>query len=197
MQITKTNLKFSNLTKRTNTNQIIIHHSASADVPAAEIHKWHKNRGFSGIGYHFLIRQDGTIEEGRPLETIGAHAGKEGNPDSIGICLTGNFENYPPKPEQITALVELINYLKNYYQKELKIIRHKDVQATACPGQYFPWEELKMKITPYQNWQEKIIKEALEKGLITEYHNPEELAPKWFVLAVGLNILKQLGGTKK
>lgn len=195
MQINKTNLTFGKLNQRTNTSRIIIHHSASADVKASEIHRWHKNRGFSGIGYHYVIRKGGIIEEGRPLDTIGAHAGNEGNPDSIGICLTGNFEEYPPETKQINTLINLIKYLNNHYQKELSVIGHKDVNPTSCPGKYFPWTELEQRLT-IPAWQLEIIETALENNLICEYHNPEESAPKWFVLAVGLNILKKLGGSK-
>ncbi len=193
MQIIKTDLNFGQLKSRKRTQQIIIHHSASPDVPASQIHEWHKNRGFSGIAYHYLIRKNGNIEKGRPPETIGAHAGNEGNPDSIGICLTGNFEEYPPEPKQIDALVDLIKYLNHHYQKDLQIIRHNDISPTACPGRYFPWTELKEKLA-IPVWQENLIKQALEKGLITEWHNPQEAAPKWFVLAVVLNTLKETGG---
>lgn len=194
MQIIRTNLDFKNLSKRTTTRRIVIHHSASSDVAVHEIHKWHINRGFSGIGYHCIIRQDGSIEEGRPMETIGAHAGSEGNLDSIGICLTGNFENYSPDPKQIDSLVNLINYLKDYYQVEFKIVGHKDVTPTLCPGKLFPWSELEERLKPSINWQESLINESLENGLITEHHNPQDPAPKWFVLAVGLNLIKKLGG---
>ncbi len=194
MQATKTNLTFKNLNNRSKTSRIIIHHSASFDVPASEIHRWHLERGFSGIGYHYIIRQDGSIEEGRPIETIGAHAGTEGNHDSVGICLTGNFENYNPDPKQINSLINLINYLKNYYQTELAVVPHKDITPTLCPGKLFPWSELKERLKPCINWQEDIINEALKNGLITEYHHPQDLASKWFVLAVGLNILEKLGG---
>ncbi|HZJ83998.1 MAG TPA: N-acetylmuramoyl-L-alanine amidase [Syntrophomonadaceae bacterium] len=193
MQITKNNLIFSQLKQRTTTSRIIIHHSASSDVSAAEIHRWHKNQGFSGIGYHYLIRKNGKIEEGRPLDSLGAHAGNGGNPDSVGICLTGNFQEYSPEPIQIDALVKLIQYLNDHYKKNLQIIGHKDINPTACPGQHFPWPQLQEKLT-IPDWQQKLIKAALEKGLITEWHNPQEVAPKCFVIAVSLNILKKLGG---
>jgi N-acetyl-anhydromuramyl-L-alanine amidase AmpD len=196
MQATKTNLTFKNLNNRSKTSRIIIHHSASFDVPASEIHRWHLERGFSGIGYHYLIRQDGTIEEGRPIYIIGAHAGNEGNSDSIGVCLTGNFENYPPRPAQMESLANLINYLNNCYQTELTVIGHKDIAPTLCPGKLFPWPELMARLTPCTKWQEDIVNEALKNGLITEYHHPQEPAPNWFVLAVGLNLLKKLGGIK-
>ena len=70
---------------------IVVHCSDTPndrDVDAATIHEWHKERGFDGIGYHFVIRRDGTIENGRPIYWKGAHA-KKVNHNSIGICLVG------------------------------------------------------------------------------------------------------------
>ena len=55
---------------------------------AETIHKWHKERGFDGIGYHYVILEDGTIESGRPEYWSGAHA--KGYNNSIGVCLIGD-----------------------------------------------------------------------------------------------------------
>ena len=68
--------------------QIIVHCSATKegqDFKAKDIKRWHFERGFSDIGYHYVVDLDGTIEEGRSLELIGAHT-KGQNRDSIGIC---------------------------------------------------------------------------------------------------------------
>jgi N-acetylmuramoyl-L-alanine amidase len=101
---------------------IIIHHSASADVPAAEINAWHLARGWAGIVYHFVIRKDGSIERGRPQQAIGAHAGPGANGHSIGICLCGNFMKELPSDAQMVSLLVLIAWLKNYY----KALKNKD-----------------------------------------------------------------------
>ena len=66
-------------------NKIIIHCSAtppSMDVDANTVDEWHKQRGWSGIGYHFFVKRDGQIELGRPLEKSGAHT-KGHNKNSI------------------------------------------------------------------------------------------------------------------
>lgn len=140
MQIIETNLSFGSLRTRQLTKRAIIHHSASQDVPASTIHTWHKNQGWAGIGYHFVIRNSGAIERGRPEHTIGSHSGPSGNIDSIGIVLTGNFEINEPAKAQLNSLVWLLkNYLFPKYG-QLKVIGHKDVMATACPGNLFPWE---------------------------------------------------------
>jgi N-acetylmuramoyl-L-alanine amidase len=145
MQVIETGFKFGALTTRGITSRIIIHHTASADVPASTIHQWHLNQGWSGIGYHFVVRANGVVERGRPEQTIGAHAGSAGNGDSIGIVLTGNFEIGAPSTAQMIALTELIKELRGRYGN-LAVIGHKDVVATACPGKNFPWDELRKRL---------------------------------------------------
>jgi N-acetyl-anhydromuramyl-L-alanine amidase AmpD len=151
MQIKETNLKFNGTPKkRSSTKRIIVHHSASGDVSAATIHGWHlarKDNGvpWLGIGYHFVIRQDGTIERGRPENSIGAHAGASGNGDSIGVCFTGNFEEGRPTEAQLNSFVWLEKYLRPKYGA-LNVQGHRDVMATACPGKNFPWAYLRAKI---------------------------------------------------
>ena len=147
MQIKETKLSFkSGMKQRNKTNRFIIHHTASQDVPASTIHQWHLNQGWSGIGYHFVIRQNGDIERGRAENLIGAHAGEKGNPDSIGIVLTGNFETGKPTTAQIDSLLWLLkDYLFPKYGVK-PVIGHKDVMATACPGRNFPWAELRERL---------------------------------------------------
>lgn len=145
MQIIETGLKFGNLTARKSTKRAIIHHSASPDVPASTIHQWHLNQGWSGIGYHFVIRANGTIERGRPEDSIGSHSGPQGNGDSIGVVLTGNFEIGAPTAAQMESLASLIKDLRGRYGN-LAVIGHKDVMATACPGKNFPWDELRKRL---------------------------------------------------
>ena len=80
----------SPLFKRNKTNRIILHHAQAKTCSVEDIHQWHLKKDWSGIGYHFLVRKDGTIYQGRPEDTIGAHA-KGANHDSIGICAEGDF----------------------------------------------------------------------------------------------------------
>ena len=88
MRIIETGLQFGGLQARSKTDLIVLHHSASADVSAAEIHGWHRAKGWAGIGYHFVIRKNGSIERGRPQEMIGAHAGRVpgATPPPSSIC---------------------------------------------------------------------------------------------------------------
>ena len=141
MQIINTNLITKPIARRRVTNRIVVHHTAGSDHSAAEIHRMHLNRGFSGIGYHYIIRANGSIERGRPEELRGAHAGKA-NADSIGIGLTGNFEKQVPATAQMDALVWLIGDIRQRHGQDITVIRHSDVMATLCPGKLFPWAQL-------------------------------------------------------
>ena len=203
IQIVPATLQFGRLLDRTYTRRVIIHHSASPDVPAAVIHGWHLAKGWSGLGYHFVIRVDGTIETGRPVDKIGAHAGPAVNPDSIGVCLTGNFMEQPPTDEQLLALVRLVDHLEITYGTMLEVLRHKDVAATDCPGAHFPWPENNWPLerartnenafgNTFIPWKNELIEAARANNLINDLHHPDDPAPKWFVLAVGLNILKEM-----
>lgn len=107
------------------------------DIGAAEIERWHRARGFFGIGYHYVIRRNGQLEKGRPLEKAGAHA--EGyNANSIGICLVGGIDD-KGKPQnnftdaQWTELKRLVSELTEKYGA-LKIIGHNEVAHKACPS---------------------------------------------------------------
>jgi len=138
--IKETHLKFrSNLEKRTATSQIIIHHvgQINRDVSVEEIHKWHQEKGWAGCGYHFVIRKDGTIERGRPVDTLGAHC-KGSNANSIGINVVGDFmENNKPTEGQVNSLVRLLADLCDRYKlpKDRKhIIGHRERMVTECPG---------------------------------------------------------------
>lgn len=75
-------------------DEIIIHCSATPEgreVSVAEIDAWHRQRGFDGIGYHYVIRLDGTVEAGRPVDRVGAHC-IDHNQRSIGICYVGGCD---------------------------------------------------------------------------------------------------------
>lgn len=120
--------------------KIILHCSATPaerDVDAAEIRRWHRDRGWSDIGYHFVVRLDGTVEIGRSIEKIGAHC-KGHNADSIGICYVGGL-NYKGKrsadtrtPEQKLALIKLVRQLRQEHGP-LELHGHNEFSDKDCP----------------------------------------------------------------
>jgi len=128
---------------------IVIHHSVSGDVSWATIDEWHRTRPkdpFNEIGYHFVIRENGMIEPGRSLSTMGAHARNplpSRNPTHIGIVVVGNFNEHFPKLSQINSLAYLVGGLMNRFGIALDEI---EGHHSECPGKFFPWDGLKFKI---------------------------------------------------
>ncbi len=122
-------------------NKIIIHCTATPegrDVSIDEVRRWHvKERGWRDVGYHFLIRLDGTVEEGRPIEMTGAHT-KGHNWDSIGIAYAGGMSKDMTEPkdtrtdEQKDSLVDLLCQLHDCYGGT--VYGHRDFSAKACPS---------------------------------------------------------------
>lgn len=141
MKINEVTYKWNGaLTKRRSTTRIILHHAAASRCTAQQIHSWHLANGWVGIGYHFLVRRDGSVCRGRPEDTVGAHA-RNNNYDSIGICFEGNFMTETMSEAQKRAGQELVQYLKDKYGIS-KVQKHSDVNATGCPGTRFPFKEI-------------------------------------------------------
>ena len=120
---------------------IVIHCSAvrpGQRSSAKKINDWHHDRGFqNGIGYHYVVRRDGTIELGRPLEMIGAHVVGH-NRHSIGICYEGGLNSFGKDadtrtPEQKATLRKLLEELHQKFPKAL-IVGHRDLNpGKKCP----------------------------------------------------------------
>ena len=142
MNIIETNLAFKNdLKKMEEPSMIVIHHAAHSSATVDDIHSWHKQKGWSGFGYHFLITKDGKVYRGRPENKMGAHC-KGYNKESLGICMQGAFnEEYVPKI-QIKSLVKLCESLCAEYSIEA-IKGPRELRYTACPGHNFPLEKVR------------------------------------------------------
>lgn len=120
--------------------EIIIHCSDTnvlRHVSVEEIRSWHRARHFSDIGYHFIIHQDGTIEQGRPISQVGAHC-KGHNRFSIGICYVGGRDAAGKYADtrtsaQRSSLVRLIQRLRHDYPSIRSISGHRDFAPKECP----------------------------------------------------------------
>ena len=122
---------------------IVMHCTATKpdmDIGAATIDEWHKNKGWSGIGYHYVVRRNGNVEDGRPIEKAGAHV-KGMNTPSIGVALVGGVasdgktseDNFTP--EQMTAASKLALALMEKYDVPLaKVMGHKEVIEQITHG---------------------------------------------------------------
>lgn len=121
-------------------DKIIVHCSATPEgksFSVADIRRWHKQRGFSDIGYHYVIYLDGSVHVGRPLAKAGAHC-KGYNAHSIGVCYIGGCEAHTQKPkdtrtpEQKASLVKLITELRQRFPNA-SVHGHKEFANKACP----------------------------------------------------------------
>lgn len=135
------------------TTKAVIHHTASGDVSAATIDQWHKARGWDCIGYHYVIRADGTVEAGRPLSKRGAHAA---NPRPsrnrwVGIALTGN-DTFTYR--QLKSLMKLLKQLG---------VRHVERHHEECPGVGLNVEKIQQKLNIY--WKKKDARLNTSKDL--------------------------------
>ncbi len=125
-----------------NIRYLVVHCSATPegrDHTVKDIDLWHKQRGFNEIGYNYIVRLDGTVEEGRDVNKVPAHV--EGhNKDSIGICYIGGIDKNTLQPKdtrtqaQKEALKKLLKELKALYP-QADILGHRDFPgvAKACP----------------------------------------------------------------
>ena len=121
-------------------NKIIIHCSATPEgraVTVNDIDKWHKERGFDCIGYHYVIYLDGSIHSGRLVEKVGAHCVNQ-NKNSIGVCYIGGVAKDGKTPKdtrtdaQKKAILSLVSELKAQYPNA-SIHGHCEFANKACP----------------------------------------------------------------
>lgn len=123
--------------------QIFLHCAATPegkDFTVADIKKWHLERGFNDIGYHYVIYRDGTVHKGRDVSQIGAHA-TGWNSNSIGICYIGGLSTDGKTakdtrtPAQKQALLNLVSELMNKYNLPIDAVYgHCEVANKACPS---------------------------------------------------------------
>lgn len=144
-----------------NINEIILHCAATQegkDFTVQDIDKWHRQRGFNGIGYHYVIYRDGSINKGRDEAVAGAHTTNH-NSKSIGICYIGGIDkNGKAKdtrtPEQKIAMYELVDSLMKKYNLSLdKVHGHYEYANKACPS--FKMPDFKKEFTEWKNLQNK------------------------------------------
>lgn len=120
-----------------NIKEIILHCSATPngrEDTAEDIHRWHLERGWDGIGYHYVIEVKGKLVQGRPDYWIGSHA-KGHNENSIGICMIGT-DKY--NVDQWSILNNLIRKLCIKHP-HAKVLGHNEISDKSCPGFDVQW----------------------------------------------------------
>lgn len=131
-------------TKRKKTTHIVVHCSATGPdqhIGAKDIDRWHRAKGWNGIGYHYVIKRDGTLETGRPDDTIGAHVEGQ-NATSVAICMVGGVD-----ANDVTKARDNFTSIQNYTLRQVladmkakypdaEILGHRDFPGVkkACPS---------------------------------------------------------------
>jgi LysM repeat protein len=148
--------------------RIIIHHTVANDQSAAQINHFHmtsEKRKWAGIGYHFLIRYSGVIEQGRPLDKQGVHTANQ-NFDSIGVALNGDFTKEDPlaRINQYNSAVRLVAWLLVKFGLSVGAISmHKNYSSTACPGN-FPFDKFKKDVSDLMGSSDKYVYYTVVRG---------------------------------
>lgn len=121
--------------------KIIVHCTATPEgknYTVDTIRKWHIAKGWSDIGYHYVIYLDGSVHKGRDEKIVGAHCLGQ-NANSIGVCYVGGVATDGKTPKdtrteaQKQSLIDLLKKLKAKYPKA-SIFGHRDFAAKACPS---------------------------------------------------------------
>ncbi|WP_315114631.1 peptidoglycan recognition family protein [uncultured Clostridium sp.] len=166
MKINESNLKFKSLTYGNNPKSIVLHHAEASKCSIEDIHRWHLNNGWSGCGYHYLVRKDGSIWTGRPETSVGAHVAGF-NTNSIGICAEGSYMTETMPIMQRNSVIDLCKHLCNKYGID-KIYGHREVGASNCPGANHPLEEIKKAVLSNKEIKSYI---RLDGGGYSSYKN--------------------------
>ena len=205
--------------EREQTDMIVIHHTGDDDIDASakQIDQWHTNKDMVAIGYHYVIRKNGTIEEGRPDWAVGGNAYGE-NWHTIGIHLSGAFNKVQPTEKQIESCAHLVAYLCEKWGIPIDrahIVGHREVNDdTSCPGDNL-FAKLDLIVSKAAWYANKDASESDKAGKEAEWKNDMEkinkemegqkryntLAdiPEWAKLTIEKMIAKGIlkGGGKK
>ena len=124
---------------------IILHTAAyKGDADIEEIRRWHINRGWSDVGYHYYIRRDGEIQKGREETVRGAHA-RGMNTDSLGICFEGHGDYEPLTQEQRNALCDLYSGIESRWDiPPQHVSGHREFnEEKTCPGKKVDMDDIR------------------------------------------------------
>lgn len=175
---------FVSYKNRETTKYLVVHCAATQNVSSftwKTIDQMHRQQGWLGIGYHFVIRTDGTIQRGRPLEAIGSHV-KGYNNCSVGICLIGGVDSKGKSVDNFTeeqkeSLKCLLDYLRGYYKDEVTVLGHRDFAGVNkdCPCFDVKGWYKGAKFARYEDTEAFWSKVVFSKGVFKDFNgDPEE-----------------------
>ena len=170
-QIIKQPLQYLDLSK---VDSIALHHMAHPTADIKTVEGWHINQGWRALGYNFWVGFDGTVYEGRGFKLGAGVENQNGHIISIGF--QGDYHSKETKmPDaQFNAGIDIIKYVMEKVPSVKKIGGHGEFMATACPGKYFPLEEMKTlkkrkedKFTDIsESYARDTINELYEMGIV-------------------------------
>lgn len=149
---------------------IVVHHTAvPATITPERLASFSVTKsGWPGIGFHFVIAEDGAIRQTNALETVSFHAGSQ-NATSVGVAFAGEFSNTAPADAQITRAAHLIAWLLNSLNLPSSAVRgHNELAETPCPGKQ--WDS-------GQTWRDT-LREAIQAHLTTGGGSQPVIPPK-------------------
>lgn len=139
--------------------RIVTPRGVSLDISAAEIDQLHRAEGFDEIGYHYVVRFDGTVEKGRAEDLRGAHArqwderGVSYNASSIGVCFAGNCDAARwTLPQQEAGYRLILELMRRYDVPPERVIGHRECgNDTHCPGELVDMDAVREKLRGMDN----------------------------------------------
>lgn len=168
MQVIETNFKYAKDLIPLNLDKVlflIIHHPEAVVYSPEQCHNDHLLNGWSGAGYNEYIRKDGTVYIMRG-DNIGAQCANM-NSKSYGICCEGNYDTEKFMPQvQLDSLVERVKYHKARFKNLIEVGPHSKYYPTACPGQYFPMDNLLQAVSKEQF---RMITGEFMQGVILQF----------------------------
>jgi len=164
-----------------NVEAIVLHHTATRGIGdgtaewKAIMQSAQNKRGPSYLAdYHYGIGPTGLILSGMPVERVCYHCGSdEWNEKSLAVAVIGNCEDRKMPMVQQTKLISHLTFLLIRYPKA-KILLHKEIVPTLCPGKYFPVQAVRDLLTPgqpfsdvaYHDWYRLAIETCVKRGLL-------------------------------
>lgn len=142
--------------------RITIHCSDTANgvaVPISEIDSWHKQKGWSGIGYHYVIEPDGSLERGRPLNQVGAHVFGE-NEENLGICMIGRNKFTIKQFESLHRVIQELQMM--YSIPSWELYGHYEFDSARKSGKSCP----NMRISCLVLWCHYQLKDAIKQYIL-------------------------------
>ena len=160
-QIIKEPLQYLDLSK---VDSIALHHMAHPTADVKTVEGWHINQGWRALGYNFWVGFDGTVYEGRGFKLGAGVENQNGHIISIGFQGDYHSKEVTMSDAQFNAGVDIIKYVMEKVPSAKKIGGHGEFMATACPGKYFPLEEMKT---------------LKKRGDSTMFYDTVEMCPDW------------------